>query len=283
MKVLKALIYSNLYVALVLSLLTTSSYLSLAAVPLKLYVVLSVFFGSFLLYNFHRLYKIDFIPKDQLSVRHLWVLKHTQIMKLAMALSLFVLMLLLPSFNADTIVALIPAAMISLGYTIPILPSDKGWRRFRDIPFTKPLIISIVVTYLTFSFPVLEHLGMNAVFAKDALFGFFERTLFLLAVTIPFDMRDLKGDTDAGIETLATQFGFNKTKKVVVVSLVAWLALFTFQAFYYQNFGLEFFGKLLVAFYVAIGVGKMSESRSDLYYILFFEGSIILYALVYFF
>ena len=283
MKLLRAIVYSNTYVAVVLGLLTTSSYFVVSGLTLKVYVILSVFFGSFMLYNFHRLYKIDFIPEDQLSVRHLWVLAHTKSMKILMALSLFVLLLLTPSYDADTIVALIPAAMISLGYTIPILPSDKGWRRFRDIPFTKPLIIAIVVSYLTFAFPVFEQFGMNSLFDLDVVFGFTERFLFLLVVTIPFDLRDQAGDQQAGIETIATEFGFSKAKRVVMIALLAWLVAVFFQSFYTNTFDLLFYSKLILASFVSLGIWKMNQQRGDLYYILVFEGSIILYALNYFF
>ena len=79
----RVLIYSNVFVALVLAILTWSSYASLSMLDMKWYVPASVFLGSFVLYTFHRLYKIDFIPEDQLSSRHLWVVRRSNAMKYA--------------------------------------------------------------------------------------------------------------------------------------------------------------------------------------------------------
>lgn len=279
MKLLRAIIYSNSYVAFVLGILTLSSYALVENIEWRLYTVICVFLGSFILYNFHRLYKIDFIPENQLSERHKWVLKRANPLKISMGLSLFVMMLLLPNFNADTIVCLIPAGLISVGYTIPIVPTETGWRRLRDIPFTKPLIISLVVSYLTLAFPVFEKWGFSEL--KHTVFVklFAERMLFLLAVTIPFDMRDLLSDKASGLETLATEFGFVQTRNVGLIALLAWLLMLVWRlialgfSWPQMIFGFVMFGFVLVCYLLT------TPKRQDLFYILAFEGSIILYSL----
>jgi 4-hydroxybenzoate polyprenyltransferase len=279
MKLLRAIIYSNSYVAFVLGILTLSSYALVENIEWRLYTVICVFLGSFILYNFHRLYKIDFIPEDQLSERHQWVLKRANPLKISMGLSLFVMMLLLPNFNADTIVCLIPAGLISVGYTIPIVPTETGWRRLRDIPFTKPLIISLVVGYLTLAFPVFEQWGFSELKHPVFVKLFAERMLFLLAVTIPFDMRDLLCDKASGLETLATEFGFVQTRNVGLIALLAWLLMLVWRlialgfSWPQMIFGFVMFGYLLVCYLLT------NPKRQDLFYILAFEGSIILYSL----
>lgn len=279
MKLIRAIIYSNVYVALVLGALTLSSYALIANIDWHLYTVLSVFFGSFILYNFHRLYKIDFIPKEDLSERHLWVLKRSNGLKVSMGLALFFMMLLLPNYDADTIVCLIPAGLISVGYTIPIVPTETGWQRLRDIPFTKPLIISLVVSYLTLAFPVFEQWGFRELGHGVFIKLFAERMLFLLAVTIPFDMRDLSSDKASGLETLATQFGFEQTKKVGLVALVAWYLMVVWRISSIDSgimgsaFGTTLFIMLLVAYW------KTDLSRSDLFYVLLYEGAILIYSI----
>ncbi len=279
MKLLRAIIYSNSYVAFVLSILTLSSYALVENIEWRLYTVICVFLGSFILYNFHRLYKIDFIPEDQLSERHQWVLKRANPLKISMGLSLFVMMLLLPNFNADTIVCLIPAGLISVGYTIPIVPTETGWRRLRDIPFTKPLIISMVVSYLTLAFPVFEQWGFSELKHPVFVKLFAERMLFLLAVTIPFDMRDLLSDKASGLETLATEFGFVQTRNVGLFALLAWLLMLVWRlialgfSWPQMIFGFVMFGYVFVCYLLT------TPKKQDLFYILAFEGSIILYSL----
>lgn len=279
MKLLRAIIYSNSYVAFVLGILTLSSYALVENIEWRLYTVICVFLGSFILYNFHRLYKIDFIPEDQLSERHQWVLKRANPIKISMGLSLFVMMLLLPNFNADTIVCLIPAGLISVGYTIPIVPTETGWRRLRDIPFTKPLIISLVVSYLTLAFPVFEQWGFSAL--KHPVFAklFAERMLFLLAVTIPFDMRDLLNDKASGLETLATEFGFVQTRNVGLIALLAWLLMLVWRLIALGFSWPQMIFGFVMCSYVLVCYLLTTPKRQDLFYILAFEGSIILYSL----
>jgi len=272
------LIYSNVFVAFVLGLLTFASYFQVNYINFHWYVPVSVFLGSFILYSFHRLYKIDFIPKSQLSQRHPGILAHATKMKIAMSFAVFLLLLLLPFYEADTIVWLVPAGIVSVGYTIPILPTKQGWSRFRDIPLTKPLIISIVVTYLTFFFPVFEQTNWNELFTGPVFSAWSERLLFLLAVTIPFDLRDVVNDKDAGIETLATQFGFVRSRQLATVALFAWLTLIGIRTVRFDLLwwsGLPF---LLVGIYAGYAFFRLDAQWSDVKYTLVFEGAIVAYS-----
>ncbi len=274
------LVYSNLFVAIVLGTLTASSFYILPTLDLAWYVPLSVFFGSHMLYSFHRLYKIDFIPRERLEARHRWMLGRGKAVRYAMVFSMFFGMLLLPNFQADAIIWLIPAGLVSVGYTIPILPSEDGWRRFRDIPYTKPLIISFVVSYFTLAFPVFEQQGIEAIFEGGFLRAFSERFLFLLAVTIPFDMRDMRNDHEAGLETLATEYGFKAAKRTGYIVITAWLVL-VFWRLHESDYAWPFIvvplallAGLLLAYFV------VSEKHSDLFYVYVFEGLILCYAIL---
>ncbi len=278
---LKSFVYANLLVATVLSSLTCSSFFLVDYLAFRWYVPASVFLGSFVLYTFHRLYKIDFIPVQQLAERHQWVLKHAQSMKYAMSFAVFGLMLLLPNFNADTVVWLVPAGLISVGYTIPILPSQNGWRRFRDIPLTKPLIIALVVSYITLAFPVFEQMGMQALFEPSFIQRFTERFLFLVAVTIPFDMRDILNDKDAGIQTLGTEFGFSRARLVGYIIIAAW-SVSMLMLYFFTGSGLG----SLIAFGLALGCvtiayASMKPVWDEIQFILVFEGCIFLYSVLY--
>lgn len=278
---LKGFVYSNLFVALVLAGLSLSTYAQFDHLSFHWYVPVSVFLGSFVLYAFHRLYKIDFIPAHRLADRHQWVLKHAVTMKYAMSFAVFLLMLILPNYDADTIVWLVPAGIVSIGYTIPIIPYQKGWRRFRDIPLTKPMIIALVVSYLTLAFPHFEQLGVSALFQPLFLHAFVERFLFLLVVTLPFDMRDIRNDKDSGIQTLGTHFGFDSARTVGLWVLLAWVGSLAIRN---VIFGAE--PALLVAagcmlLYLLIAYWRLRVTWSDMTYTLVFEGAIVWYALSY--
>jgi 4-hydroxybenzoate polyprenyltransferase len=278
MRLVRAPVYSNVFVAVILTCLTASSYSIVDSLKEHWYVPVSVFLGSFVLYTFHRLYKIDFIPKDQLAERHAWVLRYANPLKYAMSFAVFVQLLILPNFDADAIVWVIPAAIISAGYTIPLLPTSNGWQRFRDIPLAKPLIISIVASYLTFGFPVFEQWGMQALFTKSMFPLFAERMLFLLAVTIPFDLRDITNDQQAGLNTLATEFGFHRGRQIGLIVTVVWFAQSCYLSFQMEN-ALQMLVTYVALFaLVLLAYAKMKESWKELRYTLVFEGLILLYS-----
>lgn len=273
-------VYSNVFVGLVLASLTSCSYFIFSAIEFRWYLPLTIFSGSVMLYSFHRLYKIDFIPEDQLENRHKWILAREKWMKSVMFIGLFLVMILLPNYNAETIISLIPAGIISAGYTIPIIPSDQGWRRFRDIPLAKPLIISVVVSYFTLGFPVIDQLGFESILNMSFLTAFIERTLFLLAVTVPFDIRDLVNDRDAGLKTLATRFGLEVAKKSGYVFLSAWAIICLFQA-WEAGFAVAYLMIPATLFLlVLIAYQKLKVEWHDLAYVYVFEGLIILYAML---
>jgi len=278
MRILKVLVYSNAFVALVLALLSLSTYYIVEGLPFKWYVPLSIYLGSLVLYSFHRLYKIDFIPKNQLAERHLWVVRNANIMKLVMSFSVLVFMVLLPNYNHETIIWLIPAAIFSLAYTIPLIPAKNGWNRLRDIPFIKPLIISIVVTYLTLCYPIFEAWGIESILDPGLIGLFGERMLFILAVTIPFELRDIVNDKDAGLETVGTELGFNASKRLCGVVVSVWAISFAINALF-RNYSIEYM--LLQAGLCAILIGglfRLNPNWKNLSYTLVFEGLIAGYS-----
>ena len=280
MRLVRAFVYSNLFVAVLLSCLTLSTYSMLDYLSFNWFVPVSILLGSFVLYTFHRLYKIDFIPKDQLAQRHLWVLKYATYLKYAMSLAVFIQLLILPNFHADAIVWIIPAGIISAGYTIPLLPTATGWQRFRDIPFAKPIIISLVASYLTFGFPIFEQMGMEDLFSREIFPLFIERVLFLLAVTIPFDLRDISNDQRAGLSTIATQFGFQKGRQVGLLAAVLWFIQTGYVSLRANS--IEFAVIYLGIFsLIIIGYILMKQPWEELKYTLVFEGLILTYALAF--
>jgi len=199
-------------------------------------------------------------------------------MKLAMVGCVALVMILLPSFDQETIVWIVPAAIVSIGYTIPVLPSKTGWVRFRDLPLTKPIIIALVVSYLTLAFPTIHQIGIEGILDAGFFFLFSERMLFLLAMTIPFDMRDMVSDKGVGLETLATQYGLSMSKKLSAVCLILWFITTVFLQ--YQSGWVVL---LLITAQFAVGflsIWSIQNNWKELKYTLVFEGQLIGYALV---
>jgi 4-hydroxybenzoate polyprenyltransferase len=112
-------------------------------------------------------------------------------------------------------VALVLPGLISLGYVIPIL---GGKKRLRDLNYLKIYLIAIVWAWITVILPILDA-GRLETDIEITLLLFFERMLFVFAITLPFDIRDLKVDGHTGVETIPLQIGIGRTKKLASIVL----------------------------------------------------------------
>ena len=102
-----------------------------------------------------------------------------------------------------------PVILISLLYPISICIKNKTFS-VRSIPFLKLFLISFVWAYVTVLLPLLYN---GAVLSIDVLNIFFQRILFIIAISIPFDIRDIEIDK---IKTLPNTIG------------VMWAKIFSF-------------------------------------------------------
>jgi len=96
---------------------------------------------------------------------------------------------------------LVLPAVVALLYALPVFP--KG-NRLRDFPFIKVFLISVVWAWLTALVPAGNVLSFQdpSVWLLSA-----ERGLFILGITIPFDIRDYHTDKVAGVDTLPAVIG----------------------------------------------------------------------------
>ena len=117
--------------------------------------------------------------------------------------------------------ALVLPGLVSLGYVIPIL---GGKKRLRDLNHLKIYLIAVVWAWITVFLPILEA-GKLGIDNWASLLLFLERVLFVFAITLPFDIRDLKVDGHTGVETIPSQIGIKKTKKLASIVLFIVLLL----------------------------------------------------------
>jgi len=116
-------------------------------------------------------------------------------------------------------VALVLPALISLGYVMPILGGEK---RLRDLNNLKIYLIAVVWAWITVALPLLD-MGKLLIDIPASILFLSERMLFVFAITLPFDIRDLKVDGHTGVQTIPTQIGIKRTK--ILASTVFFIVL----------------------------------------------------------
>jgi len=108
--------------------------------------------------------------------------------------------------------ALLAPVSISLLYVTPLF---KG-KRLRDLPLVKIFLIALAWGLLTVWVYGLER-GLQAQLATWIMLV--ERMLFIFAITVPFDIRDLKADERAEVSTLPRILGITSAKELAYFSL----------------------------------------------------------------
>ena len=90
-------------------------------------------------------------------------------------------------------------------------------------------------------------------------------------------MRDIQSDRDAGLSTLATYLGFDLAKRITITSLVFWLVLFEVRTILEINYALAIAG-FVIFLLGLIGISKLRIDKSELFFVIVFEGLIAFYA-----
>lgn len=143
---------------------------------------------------------------------------------------------------------------------------QKNLHLLRNIPGLKLFLIAFSWAGITVLFPLIQN--YMSIRITDWI-TFIQRFLFVLVITIPFDIRDINYDNNE-LKTLPQQVGISKSKIIGIL----WIALF----FFLEYFKIDFTStSILITLVIGVLSGvclvKSSEKQSN-YYSAFFVESI---------
>lgn len=217
-KALDLLVASNIYVSFGVLILT---WLSLDFRQISHPELLAfVFFSTVFIYNFIRLFRLQPMRVEGNSKRHEIILRNRDFLWFLCIISCLLACYFFTFIYESIWFYLFPFAVISLAYVLPVYKSQSGWFRLRDVPFIKIVLIALTWAFVT------EGLPSILATTKMEFLPFFERFLFIFAITIPFDIRDLYFD-HVSLKTIPQVLGVNKAKWLGISFLfIAELILF---------------------------------------------------------
>ncbi len=161
------------------------------------------------------------------------------------------------------------SGILSFLYASPFIRLGKNSFSLRKFWFLKSIIVAVVWVLSTAVLPMLE----NNISLSNSWMFLLEKFLFILGITIPYDIKDLKADEYDGIKTLAIKFGVKRTKLIsnfiLIVGLVLALSLFS------QNI-IPIGFVYIVAMFLNY---KLDETKDEFWYTFLIDGTIILYFL----
>ena len=165
---------------------------------------------------------------------------------------------------------------LSLTYILPFSITKKI-SGLREVPFLKIYLIAFIWTITTAYIPV-SHFS-DAGLTSSMLFCF-ERFLFILAITIPFDIRDLRYDPP-NFKTIPQVFGVNKSKILAIAFLIICILIVSLQTFD-LNVSLVYFTAAASAYIIAsIFIWNSRETQNNLYFSGAIDGTMVFFGTVY--
>lgn len=162
--------------------------------------------------------------------------------------------------------------IIGILYTLPLLSV-----RIRDWAFLKVFLVALVWAWIAVVIPN----DMTGRSNHNVLPFLMEKFLFIVAITIPFDIRDLKRDSGNKVKTIANHYGIQFSQQLSLICLVI-IQLLNFTLFYtgYYNSTLCIANNLFyAATFILLNSSKL-DKKGDGFYLGILDGSIILHGVL---
>ncbi|HEY8401653.1 MAG TPA: hypothetical protein VIK89_10345, partial [Cytophagaceae bacterium] len=182
------LFFSSVFIALCALALILTTYLVIFGNFEKVSgpVVGIVFAGVVLIYNYNVLFRSSFQANSE---RKKWMLEHQGLLVRILVVAGIIALVASAGLTLNGIVFITHLFFISLVYGWPLKWKNRTVA-FRSIPIIKPFLIAYVWSAVTVIFPLLES-GSN-LFEVEVFGIFISRFIFILALVLPFDIRDCK-------------------------------------------------------------------------------------------
>lgn len=242
-----------------------------------LHLLVFVFFSTLLVYNLNLLEGMKGLKSSAFrSVRHNWIVKHENFIWAFSVLSLIISVAELTALKKDTLIFLLVPGLFALGYAVPIKLPGMKTIRLRELPFVKIFLVAWVWGTLTVGLPIVQQSGTQELVKTESFLLFFSRAVFIFAITIPFDIRDLAYDNDKHIATIPSRFGIQKSKyfSLLLLALLTSISFLRFQ-FGFCNYT-ELAALMLSAATTAALIIMVTRKRNELFYSGLMEGTMLL-------
>ena len=255
----KYLIKTNIWVAICFTALLVFFQLGLYEKIISVWGI--VFFGTLAIYNFSRIQSLQdfFLFKSE---------NQSQIILILIGLIGTLICVVLRGFELKTFLYLGVLGFVSFCYSLPF--SGLG---LRMIPFLKLFLIAFVWAGSSIGLLLVVH---EDLFAYKFLF--ISVFLFVVGITIPFDIRDSDSD-ERQLKTIPQVIGVKYAKTLSIISLILSSILFWVEFGEWNILVKSWMITILISIVFVI---NSSEKRKDFYYSFWIESCSLIPLIIYF-
>jgi len=214
---LNFLFYSNLWIAVAaVAMCWQSNFLLFGAFGWKPYTGF-VLFATLLLYAVHRLVALIRLAPFRSTGRYQVIARFRRVIAIGAFLAAGAVLWFYLQLPWPIQVQLLFPSAIGLAYVLPVFGRS---RRLRDLHYVKIFLIAIAWTWVTVVIPATARSWALTI---PAGLMALERAFFVFALTLPFDIRDLKVDAYVGVRTLPARLGIRRTRLLAAAALTGML------------------------------------------------------------
>ena len=239
--------------------------------------VIGLLFTSTLgIYNFSILITKPGNPEQSPYRRVRWFFSHYRLMVTFTIVSLLSLIPMFFLLSIESRILLVFLSIVSFCYSIPMFTIGDQKFGLRNIPGLKQFLITLVWTLSSVLLPILEaqHFNLTTVSMRDTTILIAKRFLFIAALTVPFDIRDLYEDRQTGVKTVPVVWGERNANLFCQALLGGYvMLLFLFRD---NGFSLNFWGLTITAFLTGWLIFRSKWEKNEYYYFFLLDGVLIL-------
>ena len=265
-KIIEIVVFGNFWISLGAASLTINTYL-IKGWEINWLLVVLAFTATLFTYNFQRIARHR-EKMENASGRHLWILGRKNgligLVALAGVVSVILFFLL---FRVEDLLLAVPLLVVAILYAVNFIGKSNR-KALRDLPVIKIFLIAVSWGVVTVLVPVYHKIGFQF---GDSVSLFAVVCIYILAITIPFDVRDLPHD-EKEKNTLPQLLGVKKSLVLSGVLLIAVVVI----SFFQQHL---FYGIIAVCVVSIVLVNQTSEKKGELFYTGILDGLIILFPL----
>jgi 4-hydroxybenzoate polyprenyltransferase len=274
------LLFSNIFIAICAVSQGLVTYYLLNHNPDK-YVLMFLFCSTLVIYNLSMLLAKPVDPQKSPFKRVKWIFSHH---RLIISITLVATLCVIPlgiwylSIQAKLLMGFI--GIIALAYNFPFLKLNEKRIGLRNLPGIKLFLIAFVWSMSCVLLPIVElenAANPISVSLAQTLLLVAKRFLFICAITIPFDIRDLFQDKLYELKTIPVMLGEKKAWIFCQALLFLCLILLVLFA---KNISYDVIGLALTIFLTGWLIFKSNLKKNEYYYFFFLDGTMILQFLI---
>ncbi len=270
---LDCLLFSNIFIALCAVAQGLVTYQLLGTEPEK-HVLGLLFCSTLALYNFSILLARPNKPEKSPFRRVRWIFSHYRLMITLTIISVLSILPLVFFLNTSSKILLVSLAIVSVAYSLPIFSIHDKHFGLRNIPGVKLFLIAAVWSLSCVLLPILELENSieASVTLSDSIILIAKRFLFIAAITVPFDIRDLFQDKTSELKTIPVILGEKNALLIcqgLLVIYVVLLFLFT------RSIDGNFIGLMLTIILSGWLIFKSKWKKDEYYYFFYLDGTMI--------